>query len=83
MSKATKYHEMKTDELVNELKDLKEKLFRLRFQHATGQLANPLEMANCKKNIARIKTILRERAIVPDPKKTAPSVVTKKAKAVK
>jgi len=59
--KAEKFHEMKNDELTNELKELKEKLFRLRFSHATGQLANPLEMAHCKKDIARVKTILHQR----------------------
>ncbi|MCL2848210.1 MAG: 50S ribosomal protein L29 [Firmicutes bacterium] len=52
---------MKLDELLIELKDLKERLFRLRFSHATGQLANPIEMASCKRDIARVKTILKER----------------------
>ena len=61
--KASKFHEMKSDELALELKELKEKLFRLRFSHATGQLANPLEMAHCKKDIARVKTILHEREL--------------------
>jgi len=58
--KTEKFHEMKLEELVQELKELKERLFRLRFSHATGQLANPLEMASCKKDIARVLTILKQ-----------------------
>jgi len=61
--KTEKFHELKMDELTNRLRELKEKLFRLRFSHATGQLANPMEMAGCKKDIARVKTVLREREI--------------------
>jgi len=64
--KAEKFHEMKTDELSTQLNELKEKLFRLRFSHATGQLSNPMEMALCKKDIARVKTILRGRELKAD-----------------
>ena len=43
---------------------LKEELFNLRFQQATGQLENPARMKDIKKTIARIKTIITERASV-------------------
>lgn len=52
-----------TQELNNELTNIKEELFNLRFQHATGQLENPLRIREVKKEYARIKTILREREI--------------------
>lgn len=55
--------EMKTPELEQKLKDLKSELFNLRFSHATGQLANPLALNVCKKDIARVMTILREREL--------------------
>ena len=47
-------------ELEKQLKDLKEELFNLRFQHAINQLDNPTRIAAVKKDIARVKTILRE-----------------------
>ena len=51
-----------TDEQLNvKLKDLKTELFNLRFSQATGSLANPMQLHNIKKDIARINTILRER----------------------
>ena len=52
-----------TQELTNELTNLKEELFNLRFQHATGQLENPLRIRDVKKDYARIKTVLREREL--------------------
>lgn len=61
--KANKFHEMSTQELVDQVKALKEELFNLRFQMATGQLQNPMVINDCKKNIARVKTILREREL--------------------
>ena len=45
------------EELAKKLGDLKEELFNLRFQHATGQLENPMKIRDVKKSIARIKTI--------------------------
>ena len=45
------------------LKELKGELFNLRFQSATGQLDNPLRIKSVRKDIARIKTIVREREI--------------------
>ena len=52
-----------TEELTNELANLKEELFNLRFQHATGQLDNPLRIREVKRDYARIKTVLREREL--------------------
>ena len=54
---------MTNDELVAKLDSLKEELFNLRFRHATGQLENPNVLNSVKKDIARVKTILREREL--------------------
>ena len=50
-------------ELLNEINSLKEELFNLRFQQATGQLDNPARMREVKKTIARIKTVITEREL--------------------
>lgn len=50
-------------ELNQKLEDLKAELFNLRFQHATNQLDNPQRIADVKRTIARVKTILREREL--------------------
>ena len=42
---------------------MKKELFNLRFQHATGQLENPVQMRELKRNIARVKTIIREKEL--------------------
>ena len=59
--KAKNFKEMTNEELNSQLKSLKQELFNLRFSNATGQLANPMQINTCKKDIARIKTILTER----------------------
>jgi large subunit ribosomal protein L29 len=51
---------MGENELQEKLKSLKEELFNLRFQHATGQLENPMRIKEVKKTIARVKTRQRE-----------------------
>ena len=61
--KANKMHDMAINELEQKLIELKGELFNLRFQMATGQLENPMRVRDCKKSIARIKTILREREL--------------------
>ncbi|NLU53634.1 MAG: 50S ribosomal protein L29 [Clostridiaceae bacterium] len=48
------------EELEKELAELKAELFKLRFQHATNQLENPMKLKEVKKDIARVKTIIRE-----------------------
>jgi large subunit ribosomal protein L29 len=50
-------------ELNEEIAALKEELFKLRFQHATKQLENPMKLVAVRRNIARVKTILREREL--------------------
>ena len=49
------------EKLQEKLQELKKDLFMLRMQHATNQLDNPLQIAAVKKDIARIKTIIREK----------------------
>ena len=49
------------EKLEEKLQELKKDLFMLRMQHATNQLENPMQIANVKKDIARIKTIIREK----------------------
>lgn len=61
--KAKTIHEMNDQELVNKLNDLKKELFNLRMSHATGQLTNPLSLRNCKRDIAKVKTVIREREL--------------------
>ena len=58
--KANKYIEMTDTELDQQLAELKTELFNLRFQLATGQLQNPMMIRETKRNIARVKTILRD-----------------------
>jgi len=61
--KADKLRELTVDELERKVDDLKEELFNLRFQMATGQLENPMRIKEVRKNIARAKTVLREREL--------------------
>ncbi len=61
--KITEIREMSVGELDNKLADLKEELFNLRFQMATGQCENPLKVREVRKSIARIKTIQRQREL--------------------
>ena len=52
---------LSVEKLEEKLQELKKDLFMLRMQHATNQLDNPMQIANVKKDIARIKTIIREK----------------------
>ena len=61
MMKASEIRELTAEELAAKLGDLKKDLFNLRLQHATNQLDNPIRIAEVKKDIARVKTILREQ----------------------
>jgi large subunit ribosomal protein L29 len=58
-----KIREMTDAELATELEKMKKELFNLRFQHATGQLENPIKMREVKRDIARVKTIIREKEL--------------------
>lgn len=58
--KASEIREMTGDEIQRKVKDLKEELFNLRFQHGAGQLENPQKMKQVKRDIARCQTVVRE-----------------------
>ena len=59
--KASEIKEMTLAELNNKLVDLRKELFNLRFQHAVNQLDNPMRIKAVKKDIARVKTFIREQ----------------------
>ncbi len=61
--KIKEIREMATDKLNEKIKELKEELFNLRFQSAANKLENPMRSRIVKKEIARMKTIIREREI--------------------
>ena len=61
--KANEVRKMSSAELETNLMDLKKDLFNLRLQHATNQLENPVRIAEVKKDIARVKTIIREQQL--------------------
>ena len=61
MMKAKELKNLSVEELNKKLGELKKDLFMLRMQHATNQLDNPLKIASVKKDIARVKTIIREK----------------------
>ncbi len=58
-----KIREMSEAELNAELLKMKKDLFNLRFQHVTGQLENPILLRETRKDIARVKTIIREKEL--------------------
>ena len=59
--KASELRQMSTEQLNAKLAELKEELFNLRFQNTINQLDNPHKIADVKKDIARVKTILNEK----------------------
>jgi large subunit ribosomal protein L29 len=61
MMKANEVRKMSPEELNAKLGDLKKDLFNLRFQNATKQIDNPLKIVEVRRDIARVKTILREK----------------------
>ena len=61
--KAAEIRALSAQELNKKLADLKTELFNLRFQHAVNQLDNPLRLNEAKKDIARVKTILKEKEL--------------------
>lgn len=61
--KAREIRDLSSDELNLRLGSLKEELFNLRFQVATGQLDNPMRVREVRKDIARVKTVLRQREL--------------------
>ena len=63
MKKIDKIKEMSSPDLEKELSELKTELFKLRFSLATNSLDNPMRIKEVKKDIARVKTVLRQREI--------------------
>ncbi|HBE78292.1 MAG TPA: 50S ribosomal protein L29 [Firmicutes bacterium] len=61
--KAKEIRDMTSDELKNNLSSLKEELFNLRFQLATGQLDNSMKVKDVRKSIAKVMTVMREREL--------------------
>jgi len=61
--KGPKFHEMKEAELEVEARDMENQIWKLRFQAATGQTEGLRKLRSLKRNIARVRTILREREI--------------------
>lgn len=64
MMKAKELKNLSVEELTKKLDELKKDLFMLRMQHATNQLDNPMQLNATKKDIARVKTIIREKTNV-------------------
>ena len=60
---AKELRDMTATELQDKLKDLNAELFNLRFQHAINQLDNPMRIVAVKKDIARVKTVIRENEL--------------------
>ena len=58
-----KIRKMTDQERTAELERMKQELFNLRFQHVTGQLENPVRMTEVRRDIARVKTIMRENEL--------------------
>jgi len=61
--KAREIKELTAEELLKRERELKEEIFNLRFQHSTGQLDNTARLKQIKKDIARVETVLRQKAL--------------------
>ena len=61
--KPEQVREMSADELRSKERELQEQLFRLRFQKSIGQLDNPLKLRETRREIARLKTVIREKQV--------------------
>ena len=74
--KARELRDKSDSELTEQERELREELFNLRFQHATGQLENTMAIVRVKKDIARVKTLLRERDLEREGKREASDGLT-------
>lgn len=63
MSKMEELRKLSTEELNNKIKENKEELFNLRFQQATGNLEKPVRLRELRRQVAKMKTIIREREL--------------------
>ena len=61
--KARELRDLTPEELLKKKKDLKEEMFILRFQHSTGQLDNTARVRMVRKDVAKLETVLREKAL--------------------
>ena len=61
--KINEIRDLSSQEIADKIKDLKEELFNLRFQNAMNQLDNPMRIAAVKKDIAKLKTVLKEQEL--------------------
>ena len=61
--KGNELHNMTDEELQKKLGELKSELFNRRFRHASGQLDNPMSIVSCKRDIARVNTVIRARQL--------------------
>ncbi len=61
--KASEIREWSSDELRQKIDEFTEELFNLRFQHATDQLENPMRVGHVRRDIARMKTVVKEREL--------------------
>jgi len=59
--KAREFRNMETEQIKNEICNLKESLFKFRFQHFTGQLENPMKLRNTRRDLARAYSVLKEK----------------------
>ena len=73
--KTNEIRKLSNEDINKKIVECKEELFNLRFQHATGNLANPMLLNSLKKDIAKIKTVLTEREIAEKVKKAYPDCV--------
>ena len=72
--KASQLRDKSDSELIEQERELREELFNLRFQYSTGQLENTMATVRVKKDIARVKTVLRERTLGGEGKPEASDV---------
>ncbi len=61
--RASELREMSLEEVTGKLDDLQEEVFNLRFQHVSGQLTNPIRLRQVRREIAQVRTILRENEL--------------------
>ncbi|MDP4979153.1 MAG: 50S ribosomal protein L29 [Desulfobacterales bacterium] len=61
--KAGEFRSLSPDERRQKLVEMKQELFNLRFQHATGQLENPQRLKQIKRDVARVQTVIREEEL--------------------
>lgn len=64
--KASELRDMNADDVKNRLEELEEEAFNLRFQHVSGQLTSPIRLRQVRRDIARVRTLMRERDLQQD-----------------